>query len=126
MALFKWTRPRPNVNTSRQAWLDSWAHDFKRNYEPPTRIPEIGGFAGLISPHDARVMLEDDAILSLHRMEKELVEWQTQLIEALDGWTQFEKSWKTATYERRRDCAEEAIHRLGVIFPSMFIEMIAR
>ncbi|GJE97840.1 zinc finger MYND domain-containing protein [Phanerochaete sordida] len=127
MPLFSWSHPRPDIRISRRAWEDSWDADFKRNYEPPTRVPERGAISDM-QPRSA-IMLNnmDGAITFSQRQEKDVLMTQVQFVRHIDGkWKKFEEEWKRASDERRMACIEEGVYRFVVAIPGDVMEMQGR
>lgn len=127
MALFAWTDPRPDIYTSRRAWEASWDHDFRRNYEPPDRLPEYGSVSYMIPRERIAVLNTDHCILFMERMAKDLMIAQVTLTKMTgEAWESFEGDWKGASDERRRTCIEEGVFHVMVSAPMLQMEVERR
>ncbi|EKM48912.1 uncharacterized protein PHACADRAFT_154854 [Phanerochaete carnosa HHB-10118-sp] len=111
MALFVWTTPRPDIHASFQAWEASWDHDFKRNYEPPDRLPESGSLSRLIRSSSISLLNSDHSVMFTEQVATNLMGTQVKLsVMAAQVWESFEVDWKRASDARRRACIEKGVY----------------
>ncbi|GJE97845.1 zinc finger MYND domain-containing protein [Phanerochaete sordida] len=113
-SLLAWTQPRPDMETSPYEWEASWENDFKRNYDPPSRLPASGGLSLYIPPAKiATLGLNEDAqlqrtehqtkvVLATHRI---LVDLATRLM------PDFVPRWTRAPERGRREFTMLALRR---------------
>ncbi|KAF8888829.1 hypothetical protein BD779DRAFT_1672150 [Infundibulicybe gibba] len=116
MSIFDTTKKRPNKDTDRFRWNQSWEKDLQDSYLAFARVKNFS------PPSNQEASLESHMQLYLHRQTRDICSLQTDLYNiavqhiASEG---FEDEWMKTTQARKEELVLEGLYQVSGIAPDM-------